>query len=133
MTNDQSAEQTEQKKRGEADHDWQDAFRSESVGDPSVEAMEFPFCSVAEWQDEDKPNTERKWRRRRPIEGAWVILGNDELWLIPEVRHLGKDIAVEEKRGLPFLFQAPIHPMVVPLLPQVSLPLLLLQVRFLLQ
>lgn len=61
---------------------------------------EYEFTSVAEWPDEEKPKVEAQFRRRRPIEGAWVLLGNDELWLIPEVEYLGKDIEIVEKKGV---------------------------------
>lgn len=61
---------------------------------------EFEFGSMAQWPDEDKPQIEASYRRRRPIEGTWVLLGNDELWLIPEIQYLGKDIEVVEKRSL---------------------------------
>ncbi len=55
--------------------------------------------SMIEWPDEDKPNIEAKHRRKRPIEGSWILLGNDESWLIPEIQFLGKDIEVKEKRS----------------------------------
>ena len=62
-------------------------------------AAEFDFVSVAEWPDELKPKVEQKFRRRRPIQGSWVMLGNDELWLMPELDFLGKDIEIHERRG----------------------------------
>lgn len=57
------------------------------------EEAEFEFATIAEWPDEDKPKVEKKYRRKRPIpDSSWVLLGNDELWLIPCIEQLGRDI-----------------------------------------
>lgn len=64
------------------------------------ESAQFEFVSMVEWPDELKPKVEQQYRRKRPIQGAWVMLGNDELWLIPEIEYLGKDIEVKHSRTL---------------------------------
>jgi len=64
------------------------------------ESPEFEFVAVDTWPDEDKPKAEATYRRARPIAGSWVLLGNDELWLIPEVQFLGRDIKVHEVKSL---------------------------------
>jgi hypothetical protein len=60
----------------------------------------YEFGSLAEWPDEDKPKVEASFRRRRPLPGTFVLLGNDETWLIPDVAYLGNDIEVFEKRNI---------------------------------
>ena len=63
-------------------------------------SVSYEFGSLAEWPDEDKPKAEGGFRRLRPIAGTWVLLGNDELWLIPDVMYLGADIEVHTKRNI---------------------------------
>lgn len=75
----------------------QDAATGEGGGQA---VQEFDFVSVAEWPDELKPQVATQYQRKRPIQGAWVMLGNDELWLIPEVEFLGKDVEVKQARNI---------------------------------
>jgi len=66
-------------------------------------SMEFDMVDVATWPDEDKPKIEERYRRKYPVhhsQCAWVLLGNDEEWLIPELEVLGKDVHFEEQRGV---------------------------------
>lgn len=64
----------------------------------------FEICDLAQWPDEDKPKLEEKYRRACPVHHErcrWVVLGNGEAWLFPELAILGKDVQVEtERRGL---------------------------------
>ena len=73
---------------------------NQSQTDDEGQVIEYDFVTVAEWPDEEKPKVETQFRRRVPVDGSLVMLGNDELWLIPEIENLGMDIEINENRGL---------------------------------
>ena len=55
----------------------------------------FSVYNMAGWSDELKPTVEKRYRRDWPISldsGEWVMLGNNERWLIPTLESLGRNV-----------------------------------------